>query len=754
VQHRKTAVIGWLVLVATAIVVSQLLGTKNLPSYDPGQSGRAERVLDRPGVTQPAVEQVLIAERAGGAGTFATDPRLRQATRQVVTALAALPDAAADVRSPLGADGHGLLSADGRSALVTFTVPGTADHADTAVTAALRTVAHVQAAHPSLVVAEAGDASVGRAVNNLVSNDFRHAEVTSIPVTLVLLLVVFGALIAAGIPLLLAGTAVTAAISLLAIPSRWLPIGSTTSSVVLLVGMAVGVDYSLFYLRREREERAAGRSVRESIAVAAATSGRAIAVSGLTVMISLGGLFVTGIDVFTGLAIGTIAVVGIAVLGSVTVLPALLAWLGPWVNRVRVPFLGRRRTAARRSAFWQVLVRRVAARPVLWGGIAAVALLALSAPALGMRLEDPGMHDLPANVPVIRALNAIQRGFPGGPVPAEVVVTGSSLTSAPVHQALTALSARASHGGAISEPVSATLLGHGSVLLVSVPLAGSGTNASSFHALTVVRDQVLPATFGKVPGVHYAVTGLTAQDHDFAAQLSSRVPWVFALVLGMAFCVLLVTFGSVAIPLLSIGLNLLSVGAAYGLLTLVFQHGLAAGKLGFSPYGGIVPWLPMFLFVLLFGLSMDYHVFILSRVRELWRAGRPAHDAVVDGISGSAGVVTSAAVIMVAVFSIFATLSVIEFKMFGIGMASAVLIDATVVRGVLMPAALALLGERAWYLPSRWRRALGGDRLRERDRAPVTGLVHGAQPELDVVLGEVQRDRGDVADPDRVGPVR
>jgi RND superfamily putative drug exporter len=465
--------------------------------------------------------------------------------------------------------------------------------------------------------------------------------------------------------------------------------------------MAVGIDYTLFYLRREREERAAGRSAREAIAVAAATSGRAIVVSGLTVMISLGGLFVTGIDVFSGLAIGTITVVGIAVLGSLTALPALLATLGRWVDRGRIPFLGRRRTRAARSLFWQALARRVVARPLLWGGAATLALVALALPALSMRLASPGLHDVPSGVPVVRNLLAIQQAFPGGPAPAAVVVTGNGLTGAPVRHAVAALEARAAAGGAgsaIREPVTAALLGHGQVLVVSVPLAGSGTDATSAQALAALREHLLPATFGRVPGVSYAVTGLTAGSHDFASQLGARLPWVFVLVLGMAFLVLMITFRSVLVPVASIALNLLSIGAAYGLLTLVFQDGHLHRLLGFSPYGGIVPWMPVFLFVLLFGLSMDYHVFILSRIRELWQRGEPARDAVTSGIGASAGVVTSAAVIMVAVFSIFATLSVIEFKMFGVGMAAAVLIDATVVRGVLMPAVLALLGERAWSL--------------------------------------------------------
>jgi RND superfamily putative drug exporter len=717
-RHRKTALFGWLLLVAGAVVIGNMLGTKNLNSYDPGQAGRAERVLDRPGVVQPPTETVLVQARSGPR-TVAGDPEIRQAIRQVTAALAALPKAAANIRSPLAPGGGKLISRDGRSALIMFDVAGKTGHADQTVAAAQRAVAAVQAAHPDLRVAEAGQASVDRAINNIIGSDFRRAEVTSVPITLVLLLLVFGALTAAGIPLLLAGTAVVTAISLLAIPSQWLPIDSTTSSVVLLVGMAVGVDYSLFYLRREREERAAGRSGDEAIRIAAGTSGRAIVVSGLTVMISLAGMFLTGIDVFTGLAIGTIMVVGVTVLGSLTALPAALSLLGTWVDRGRIPFLGRRRTAARRSRVWEALARRVVAKPVLIGGAAALALAALAAPAFGMRLANPGFRDLPANVPVVQNLLATQRAFPGGPTPAEVVVTGHDLSGPAVRHAVAAIAEQAATSPALREPVTSSLLGHGQVLVVSVPLAGAGTDTRSNRALATLRDQVLPATLGKVSGVNYAVTGMTAGNHDFAAQLDSTMPLVFVFVLGLAFLVLMVTFRSVFIPLMSIVLNLLSIGAAYGVVTLIFQDGHLQGPLGFSSFGAIVPWLPLFMFVLLFGLSMDYHVFILSRIRELRLRGVPTKEAITTGIGASAGVVTSAAVIMVSVFSIFATLSVIEFKMIGIGLATAILIDATVVRGVLMPAAMSLLGERNWYLP-RWLARLPGGQGRHAAVA-VTG---------------------------------
>jgi RND superfamily putative drug exporter len=715
-RHRKTAVFGWLLLVVVAVAVGHQLGSSNVNSYDPGQAGRAERVLDRPVVQQPASESVLVQARASGQ-TYASNPEMRQAVRDVVAALRAVPGSAAGIQSPLTTPG--LVS--GRSALVTFNVAGKPGNDDTAVVPALNAVAAVQAHHPGLKVEEAGGASVDRAIGSITSKDFKKAEVTSIPVSLVLLLIVFGALIAAGIPLLLAGTAVISAISLLAIPGRWLPVDSTTSSIVLLVGMAVGIDYSLFYLRRTREERAAGRSTAEALRIAAHTSGRAILVSGLTVMIALAGLFLTGIDVFSGVAIGTILVVGVAVLGSLTFLPAILSMLGPWTDRGRIPFLGRRRTAARQSKFWGALARAVVRRPLAWGGVAVIALLALAAPALRLNLEDPGIHSLPPNVPAVHALADISRAFPGGPVPAEVVVTGQDLGGRQVSAAVAALHGQvAATHGAIREPITTAMFGHDQVLVVSVPLAGSGTNAASNSALATLRDHALPATLGKVPGISYAVAGLTAGNHDFDAQLAKTVPWVFAFVLGLAFLLLMVSFRSVYIPALSIGLNLLSVGAAYGLMVLIFQDGHLQGPLGFTAYGGITAWLPLFMFVLLFGLSMDYHVFILSRIRELRQGGASAQHAITGGIASSAGVVTSAAAIMVAVFSIFATLSLIEFKMFGVAMAAAVLIDATIVRGVLLPAGLSLLGERIWPREARGPR---GSQAAGVASAPVTGGV-------------------------------
>ena len=725
-RHRIAVVVGWLVLAGTALAAGQMLGTQSQPQYDPGQAGQAEQMLHQLNVVSPPQETVLIQARGSSAGdTYGHSPQMRGTVADVVRALQGLPHAARDIRSPLSPGGQTMVSANGRSALVTFDVAGPHASADTTVGADQAVVARVQAAHPGLIVTEAGDASTDQAANTMMGKDFHKAELTSVPVTLILLIAVFGALIAAGIPVLLAGSAVVVAVSLLTVVSRWLPVGSSTSEVVLIIGMAVGVDYSLFYLRREREERAAGASFAEALATAAHTSGRAIVVSGLTVMISLAGLLLTGIDLFTGIAVGTIMVVGVAVIGSLTFLPAVLSLLGPWADRGRIPFLGRHRTQARPSRVWAALVRRVVRRPLLWGGAAALALLALAAPALGMRTGTPAI-DLPAKLPVVQTLDQIQRAFPGRPAPAQVVVMGGDVSGPRMRAAVASLQSRASAHGVIHQPVTAQVVGGGRGLVVSVPLAGDGTDSASSRALLDLRDQILPATVGTVPGASYAVTGNTASAHDFDSALRSRTPIVFAVVAGLALLLLMVAFRSLAIPLISIGLNLLSVGAAYGLVTLIFQDGHLQGPLGFTSFGGIIPWVPLFMFVFLFGLSMDYHVFILSRIRELRAGGRSHCDAVVGGVSACSGVVTSAAVIMVAVFSIFATLSLIELKMIGVGLASAVLIDATIVRGVLVPAALALLGERSWYFP-RWLEWLPGWRLEPAGPDPLAS-VPAAQP--------------------------
>jgi RND superfamily putative drug exporter len=349
---------------------------------------------------------------------------------------------------------------------------------------------------------------------------------------------------------------------------------------------------------------------------------------------------------------------------------------------------------------WAGLARRVVRKPLLYGGVAAAALLMLSAPALGMRLGNPSI-DLPSNLSVVRVLADIQHDFPAKPAPAEVVVSGANLEGPAMQHQIASLQARAAAGGPIHGPVTESPVAGGKALVIEVPLAGSGSGKVSNDALLALENQILPATIGKVPGATVSVTGDTASNYDLRSTLHSRTPIVFGTVALLAFILLLLAFRSVTIPLVSIGLNFLSVGGAYGLVTLIFQDGHLQSLLGFTSFGALIPWVPLFTFVMLFGLSMDYHVFILSRIRELRAGGASAEAAITGGIASSAGVVTSAAAIMVAVFSIFATLAVVEFKLFGVTMAAAVLLDATVVRGVLLPAGLTLLGDRLFTQRSR-----------------------------------------------------
>ena len=318
-----------------------------------------------------------------------------------------------------------------------------------------------------------------------------------------------------------------------------------------------------------------------------------------------------------------------------------------------------------------------------------------------MKTINPGVAGIPHDLPIMQTYDRIQAAFPGGPLPALAVVQADDVTAPAVQQGIDDMTARALASGQMAEPVTTQISPDKSTAVVSIPMEGDGTDAKSEEALSTLRDHVIPTTIAKVDGTQTDVTGLTAGSKDFNDAMNARLPYVFAFVLGLAFLLLLVTFRSIVVPIKAIVLNLLSVGASYGILKLVFQDGHGESLLGFDSLGGITAWLPLFLFVILFGLSMDYHVFILSRIREAVDRGESTDEAVAHGIRSTAGVVTSAAMVMVAVFAIFATLSSIEFKMMGVGLAAAILIDATLVRAVLLPAAMKLLGERNWYLPKR-----------------------------------------------------
>jgi RND superfamily putative drug exporter len=696
--NPRTALLGWLAFVAIAVALGAAVGTKATPESESttGESARAEHILSQSGLHKPGDETVLVTFTR----LFTPTSDLYATVRQVTRRLRHLPQVR-DVRSPLKPQNEGLIAWDLRSALIPFRIRGGAADASKKVQPVLDAVAAVQKAHPELLVSEFGGASSAHALDATVGKDFRRAELTTVPLTILILLVAFGALFAAGLPVLLAMSGVLATVGLAAVMSHVVPASAETKSVILLVGMAVGIDYSLFYIRREREERAKGLSHREAVLKTASTSGNAVLVSGLTVMIAMAGMFFSGSTIFTSFAVGTMLMVAVALIGSLTVLPALLSKLGDRVDKGRIPFLVRNSTSARGERFWSYVLDRVLRRPALSVAVTAGALILLAAPALTLHTELPSFTDLPASLGIAATHYRIQTAFGAAETPA-IVAVKADLTSPRVKRGIIALKAASTilATGEMTQPIEERINANKTAAAISISLKGNGTDRESKEALATLRDSVVPSTIGRVPAVSVAVTGTTAATSDFNRTMAHRMPIVFGFVLLLVFLLLLVTFRSIVIPIKAVILNLLSVGAAYGVLVLVFQHHWAEGILGFHSNGAIVAWLPMFVFVILFGLSMDYHVFILSRVKELVDGGMSTDDAVEAGIKQTAPTVTSAALIMVAIFAIFATLNLPELKQMGVGLAAAILIDATVVRAVLLPATMKLLGEWNWYFPS------------------------------------------------------
>ena len=696
-QHRKQAILGWIAFVVIATIAGGAIGQKQLNREQTGngQSRIAEEAIAA-GFPKQASEQVLVQRTGATAG----DPQLSNAAQDVARRLRATAHVS-DVHSPDQAGGQGLISKDGSAVLVTFNIAGDEKLVQDRVDATLAATAAAQRAHPGVRIEQFGGASAAKALSKAFEKDFQRAEYLSLPITLIILVVAFGALVAAGLPLLLAVTAVMGTIGLLGPVSQLMPLDQSISSVVLLVGLAVGVDYCMFYLRREMEERDAGRSPDAALNAAAATSGRAVLVSGLTVMVAMAGMFLAGNEVFESFAVGTILVVAVAILGSLTVLPAMLSFLGEkgWTEKGRVPYIANlRHRNGGESRVWGAILGRVLAKPAVSLVLAGGVMLALAIPALGLHTINPGLAGLPRSLPIMQTYDRIEAAFPGGSEPAVVAIQADDVRAPAIQAGIDALKTRAATTPGLGAATTVMTNPDNTLALVDIPLAGNGTDAASEAALARLREDVIPATIGAT-AAQVNVTGLTAASTDFNDTMKSHLPLVFGFVLGLTFVLLLVTFRSLVIPLVAIALNLLSVGASYGILKLVFQDGHGERLIGFESIGGVTSWLPLFLFVILFGLSMDYHVFILSRIREIAGRGMSTPDAVAQGIKQTAGVVTSAAIVMVAVFAVFATLSSMEFKQMGVGLAFAILIDATLVRGVLLPATMKLLGDANWYLP-------------------------------------------------------
>jgi uncharacterized membrane protein YdfJ with MMPL/SSD domain len=722
-KHWKTAIALWIAFVAVAIGLGTSVGTHTLSASEQatGEAARAEQLLGSAGFRTPAAESVIVRSNT----RTVADPAFRSTVQNVLAKLRTMPQV-----TNLRTGAPGQLSKDRHAQLIEFDMKGKLDTADARVQPLLDAVAGLQKTSPSFTVAEFGFASATHELSKTIDKDFQKAEKLSVPITFVILLIAFGAFVAAGVPVLLAFSAVLASVGLSAVASHVFHASDATQSVILLMGMAVGVDYSLFYLKREREERAAGHQGHDALYRAAATSGQAVLISGFTVLIAMAGMLFAGTKIFTSIGIGAMLVVFSSLVGSLTVLPALLGKLDRYIERgVRqvlaatvlrflrlfntqpgwLVWLRDKPTLLKRlkgdraeSRIWGYVITKSMRRPAIAVGISTLVLVVLTLPVLGLHTKLLSFTDLPKSLSIVKTYDTIQTSFPGSQDPAHLVVKADDVTTPQFSKAYAEFKKRALATGVIHQPIRVAVNKAKTVARIDFPLAGEGQDATAIAALNTLRNDVIPPVLATLPeGTEEAVTGDTAVTQDFNQTMKSRAPIVFAFVLGFAFLLLLLTFRSIVIPIKAILLNLLSVGAAYGVLVWIFQDGHLQGLLGFHSNGAIVTWLPLFLFTVLFGLSMDYHVFILSRVKELVDHGVPTDQAVERGIRTTASTVTSAAAVMIAVFAIFASLRTLDIKQLGVGLAVAVFLDATLIRGVLLPATMKLLGEWNWYLP-RW----------------------------------------------------
>lgn len=695
-RHPKLVLGLWLALIAGLFAAGNLIGTEIAGEADfgTGESKQARELVAAAGLEDPLVENILVSSDSA--------PATAAAARQIVAETRALEETG-PVRGP--EQSSALTTAEGRVALVQVTLDGESDEAGRLVEPVLASVAKVEADNSAVTAQVVGPGSFEKAIDKILTEDLRKAELISLPVTLFILLLAFGAVVAASVPLFLGVTAVIGAIGGMGLISQLEPMDESAMSLVILMGLAVGVDYSLFYIRREREERRAGRDADAALNATAATVGRAIVISGLTVVVALCGLLLTGLGFFISMGAATMLVVALAVLGSLTALPALLALLGHRVDRGRLPGLRqlvarreRRRLAAigagRPFGVWARLADAVTRRPTVALVIALCLLGTIAIPALEMRTGNPGSGSLPADTPIIAAERAINEAFPGAPASIDLIVSGEGLDRPEASAGLQEFGNQAGRLTGGGTPVSAEIevAGDGRTALVRVPAVADGT-ASEERLVESLRSELAPEVATLIPGAERALVGGGAADGlDFKNRLNEALPLIIAVVLGLALFLMVASFRSLPLALAVIGLNLVSVAAAYGALTVIFQNSWAEGLLGFTSFGAVVDWVPIFVFVILFALSMDYTVLVLERMQEARRKGLDARAAAREGVAHTAGAVTSAAVVMVAIFMIFPTLPLIEMKMLGLTLAIGILLDATIVRGLALPAVVALLG--------------------------------------------------------------
>jgi uncharacterized membrane protein YdfJ with MMPL/SSD domain len=588
--------------------------------------------------------------------------------------------------------GQGLVSRDGHATLIRIRVPGDSDIKPivSIVNRANRT--------PGFSVAITGEHTVGNDFGTLSQRDLEHGELFfGLPAALVVLMLVFGAVVAGLVPVLMALLSIIVGLGLVAILALEFTLSVFIVNMLSGMGLALGIDYSLFVISRYREERALGSEREEAIGLAGATASRAVLFSGGTFVVALFGMLLVPTNIMRSLAVGAIIVGVVSVAAALTLLPALLSVLGDRVNALRVPVLGRNigRAGAAESRIWRAVVRAVLRRPVVSLLVSAGLMIAAAVPIFGLHIGASGVTTLPNDLPSKRGYLALQREFPSdSPYPVEIAVQGGSTSVLSDLVRLQRKLARDPRFGPGTIQTSAT----GSVSVLTVPVRGDPVGGQAIAAVRDLHNHVLPATFAGT-GAKVLVGGKTEQNAEYFDAVTTPTPYVLAFVLGLSLIVLTVAFRSLVVALVSIVLNLLSVGAAYGLITLVFLHGYAAGFFGFQHAHVVDAWVPLFLFSVLFGLSMDYQVFLLSRIKERYDQTADTRDAVASGVASTARIITGAALIIVVVFSGFARGQLVQFQQMGFGVAVALLLDATIIRSVVLPSIMSLLDRRTWYLP-------------------------------------------------------
>ncbi|MFF3332263.1 MMPL family transporter [Streptomyces sp. NPDC002888] len=719
-RHPWRAVIGWLVFVVLCLVVGGAVGTNSARTadYRVGEAGRAEAMAAEGHLERLSTQQVLISARS-------ENPLDKQAAegaaRDLAARMTSLPDVA-DVAAPQW-------SGDGRILMVEVALKGEERDAKDKVDALTEQTAAVQKANPGLLLQETGSPSISKGVEQQRGDDLALSEKITLPVTLVTLFVVFGSVVMAAVPLVLALSSIAAAIGLSMVVSHVSPDAGVGTNVILMIGLAVGVDYTLFYLKREREERArsGGRLSTEALTeIVAATSGRAVVVSGMAVVASTATLYLASDVIFSSLATGTIVVVLVAVASSLTALPALLAALGKRAER-RARRRAERGKPARRTRrqdggrIWTALLKPAARHPLATLCVSVLALLALVLPLAGLKITEMSRDTHSREIPAMRVYDRLNEAFPEHRVTHDIVVRADASRTGEVTGALRRIAELADRDPLFADgsTIRTSTDGRISVLRLKVPYLGNSDEA--YDSLDHLRHDYLPATVGRVEGAEYGVSGDVARYADYPAHQNGKLPLVLGALLLVTFAMTVYAFRSVVLGLVGVALNVLSAAAALGLLVLVFQGTWAEGLLDFHSTGSIGSRVPLFLFVILFGLSMDYQVFVVSRIREAVLAGVPTRQAVLDGIRTSASVVTSAAVVMTTVFVSFVFLHIIEMKQIGFVLAAAVLLDAFVVRIMVLPSAMLLLGEATWW-PSRAPRGAADELGRAAHEQPVVDV--------------------------------